>query len=586
MLKLRTVLSLGFAGVLLLTMVVGGAGWFQVGSVKGTYQQLMEERVGNIVLIQNLRYLAASEDKNIRGYLLTGQEKNYTAYNQDRKAFAAGMERLQADMREEKAAGLVTELHRLEGEYGKVVAELTKLRQRGDTEGYTALLVEKSIPLSAQLSDKAAELEAFQQSLLDESIAASQEQVERTRLVLAIIVAAALLVGAAAAAWLTRLIVRPVRATARLAGDIASGNLGGEDMERPRIAELGAMAESVNAMKAKLSRLIETIGDNADELGGAARLLARSSSSAEKDSERMVETMRLISESAEGQRQRMGENRTALEESSVSLNGVAESASLTAESSERAMQAAEAGKARMAEARRRMDSVGAAIEQAGAVAERLVRQAKEIGQVTDVITAVAEQTKLLSFNASIEAARAGEHGRGFAVVAQEVKKLSDETAASSVRIAAAVRGMAQQADEAAEAMVRGLEETKAGFRELERTGAAFDDVNESIAVVAEQAQEVSASTEELSASMEELLASSDDLLGLATSIAKHTVHAEELCAAQRGVMQEVSASTEQLRDMSDALRQELSGFRRAENAGSPPGRRDGAAAGGSSPDAA
>ncbi|QJC53993.1 methyl-accepting chemotaxis protein [Paenibacillus albicereus] len=565
--KLRTVLTLGFAGVLVLTAVVGAAGWLQISSVNRSYERLIENRVGAIGSIQDLRYAAASEDRNIRGYLITGQEKNYSAYNQDRKAFAAEMERLQAGLEEEQAIRLAEELKQLEAAYGKIVAQLTTLRQRGDTEGYSSLMVEQSVPLSAQLTAKADELAAFEQTRLDEAVAASNEQVARTRSLMAAVVAATVLIGTFAAAWLTQRIVRPTRATARLSAEIAAGNLAVDDIERPRIAELGAMADSVNAMKARLSQLLDAVGGSADELGGSARLLALSSAAAEKDSVRMLESVRLISDSAAGQRERMGDNRTALEEGALSLSGVAESASLTAESSEQARLRAEEGKRRMDEARRRMDSVGRSIAQAAASVERLVLQAREIGRVTDVIAGVAEQTKLLSLNASIEAARAGEHGRGFAVVAQQVKKLSEETSASSVQIAETVRGMALQAEEAAEAMDRGLEETKAGSAELERTGLAFDGVNGAIAVVARQAQEVSTAAEELSASMEELLATSDDLLGLATSIAEHSVRAEELCAAQRGVMQEVSASTEQLRDMSDGLRRELGEFRRTEAAG-------------------
>lgn len=59
---------------------------------------------------------------------------------------------------------------------------------------------------------------------------------------------------------------------------------------------------------------------------------------------------------------------------------------------------------------------------------RLGESSAEIGNVLDVITAIAAQTNLLALNATIEAARAGEAGKGFAVVANEVKELARETA--------------------------------------------------------------------------------------------------------------------------------------------------------------
>lgn len=59
--------------------------------------------------------------------------------------------------------------------------------------------------------------------------------------------------------------------------------------------------------------------------------------------------------------------------------------------------------------------------------EDLMVSAEEIGDITEVISAISEQTNLLALNASIEAARAGEAGRGFAVVADEVNKLAVQT---------------------------------------------------------------------------------------------------------------------------------------------------------------
>ena len=59
---------------------------------------------------------------------------------------------------------------------------------------------------------------------------------------------------------------------------------------------------------------------------------------------------------------------------------------------------------------------------------------KRIQAATEFITSIAEETNLLSLNASIEAARAGESGKGFAVVAGQIKKLSEQSNQSSKEI--------------------------------------------------------------------------------------------------------------------------------------------------------
>ena len=78
---------------------------------------------------------------------------------------------------------------------------------------------------------------------------------------------------------------------------------------------------------------------------------------------------------------------------------------------------------------------------ATATIDELAVVAKEIGKVTELISAIANQTNLLALNATIEAARAGEAGRGFAVVAQEVKALAGQTASATQDIGRRIEAM-------------------------------------------------------------------------------------------------------------------------------------------------
>ena len=99
----------------------------------------------------------------------------------------------------------------------------------------------------------------------------------------------------------------------------------------------------------------------------------------------------------------------------ASIKEVEETALQTNQLSEEASQDAEKGKAAVAETLAGIQAIQATVEEASKAIEDLGRQSREIGSILTVIDEVADQTRLLSLNASIIAAQAGEHGKGFAV---------------------------------------------------------------------------------------------------------------------------------------------------------------------------
>jgi len=181
------------------------------------------------------------------------------------------------------------------------------------------------------------------------------------------------------------------------------------------------------------------------------------------------------------------------------------------------------------------------VQNTAQVIKALETKLREIERAVMLVDKIADQTNLLSLNASIEAARAGEHGAGFAVVADEVRRLADHTATSVGEIAALSQEIGSRLEEVLAAM-EGTQKGAVGTVALaQEVIAATDEQQQATEAVAEAMNEMASVAEESAAASEEIAASVEEQVA---SIGQVTSSAQALSELVAGLQQTLEMQKE------------------------------------------
>ena len=325
--------------------------------------------------------------------------------------------------------------------------------------------------------------------------------------------------------------------------------------------ELGLLAKAVTEMRAGVSKVMNSVSNSATSLAESVDKLnittEQSSNSANLVSESIVKV-------AEGTSQQLGavnSTITAVEHLNESIQSMAGDAEKAASKSRDASDIAREGEIKLKNVIEQIQNIENTSKQTANSVTTLGESSKEIGQIVETISAIAEQTNLLALNAAIEAARAGEQGRGFAVVADEVRKLAESSQEAAQKISELVRVTQGDTERAIQDMESGNENLKTGVENIIAMGEAFRKIIGIVEQISNQMETVSTSTREMASNGKDIVENVRSIGDTSKATAEEAEHVSTATQEQTNSVQEIAEESTNLSLMAMELQMEVKKFK-------------------------
>jgi twitching motility protein PilJ len=225
----------------------------------------------------------------------------------------------------------------------------------------------------------------------------------------------------------------------------------------------GNMADGFNLMIQRFAQLMKQVREAAVRVNQSAGVLRdnanQMTTTAKQQADESVKTL------------------GAVEQLSLQMRQVAETASASSESAKQVLQATERGRVAAQATVQDMQGIRSSVQRMSKQVKALGDRSVEISQIVSTIRDIANQTNLLALNAAIEAAGAGEAGVRFAVVADQVRKLAESSTQATREIADIVQVIQTETHDAVVAMNQETQAVEAGLSSTLRMDEVFKEIS-------------------------------------------------------------------------------------------------------------
>ena len=325
--------------------------------------------------------------------------------------------------------------------------------------------------------------------------------------------------------------------------------------------EIGTIARAIGKLEQELTNIISTIKSQGEELNTSATYL---SGKVQETSVSISQMEKAMEEVAEGATSQAGETQSATD----NVIHIGEMVEETAKEAETMYRSAESMQERGKEAFETLHELHRINDQARESIDVIYEQtnttnqsAQKIKEATSLITSIAEETNLLSLNASIEAARAGEQGRGFAVVASQIQKLAEQSNESAKQIEDIISELIADSDKSVETMnvVKEIMDTQS--ENVRKTDARFSEVlkgiEESIAAI----NRITKKMEEMDNAKVSVVDTVQSLTAIAEQNAASTQETSASITEINNVVSDISHKSDALKEIAVRLEESMRIFK-------------------------
>jgi len=362
--------------------------------------------------------------------------------------------------------------------------------------------------------------------------------------------------------FLSKALVTSIRQTQGAISELSAGDLKVtiNDKVKNRRDEIGEMARAVEEFRGELIQIIGNIKKSAEVLSDSGKSLSVMATQTSSTTEEMSKVIEDISKGAVAQAEEIETASQHIGDMGDVIGEIVTSVDELGSTSVEMKNASDDSGIIIKQLSESNDRTTAAIDKISKQIYATNDSVQMIREAVALITSIASQTSLLSLNASIEAARAGEHGKGFAVVASEIQKLSEQSNASAKKIEEIIDDLLNKS----ETTVSVMQEVETIIAEqqtkLDETTEKFAYVTKGVDVSREETSTIQNHTEACDKSREKVI---DVIQNLSAISQENAASTEETTASMQELNETVlllADAAQNLKKLSENLEENMKFF--------------------------